>query len=184
MKQIIQHDSLTPFPLLDKSVDCVITDPPYDFTEEQKSFVQAEMLRVCKGDIIVFSPPENQWVFPGLTRYMFWIKPTSTKNYSKNYGRFVEMIFLYKRTPHWPTDLHWSNYTGVFHDTINKQVHPHQKPASLLGRFVTLHSKIGEIVLDPFSGSGSTLLAANDLSRQAIGFEKNPDWIKHLNAQG
>jgi len=76
--------------------DLIITDPPYDFTEEQKTLLHKEFLRISKGWVIVFSPPENQWILPA-DQYLFWIKPISTKNTSKSYSRFVEMIFVYGR---------------------------------------------------------------------------------------
>lgn len=50
-------------------------------------------------------------------------------------------------------------------------VHPTVKPVSLLSRLVQLSSLPGETVLDPFMGSGTTLRAAKDLGRKAIGIE-------------
>lgn len=49
--------------------------------------------------------------------------------------------------------------------------HPNEKPLSLLARLVRLGSKDGETLLDPFMGSGTTLRAAKDLGRKAIGIE-------------
>jgi site-specific DNA-methyltransferase (adenine-specific) len=49
--------------------------------------------------------------------------------------------------------------------------HPTQKPPSLAGHFIQLHSRPGDIVLDPFMGSGTTLVAAKNLGRCAIGIE-------------
>lgn len=50
-------------------------------------------------------------------------------------------------------------------------VHPTVKPVDLLGRLITRSSNKGEVVLDPFMGSGTTLRAAKDLGRKAIGIE-------------
>ena len=49
--------------------------------------------------------------------------------------------------------------------------HPTPKPTALSGYFIRLHTRPGEMVLDPFMGAGSTLRAAKDLGRQAIGIE-------------
>lgn len=49
--------------------------------------------------------------------------------------------------------------------------HPTPKPPELMGLFVRLHSERGDLVLDPFMGSGTTLRAAKDLGRRAIGIE-------------
>ena len=79
----------------DKSYDLVLTDPPYDFDEDIKFYLHQEFCRIAKSAVIVFAPPENQWDF-GADHYLFWTKPISTKNTTKNYSRFVEMIFIYK----------------------------------------------------------------------------------------
>lgn len=50
-------------------------------------------------------------------------------------------------------------------------LHPTTKPIELLKGFVLRSSKIGEVVLDPFMGSGTTLRAAKDLNRKSIGIE-------------
>jgi DNA (cytosine-5)-methyltransferase 1 len=49
--------------------------------------------------------------------------------------------------------------------------HPTPKPLGLFSLFVRLHSDQGDTVLDPFMGSGTTLRAAKDLNRRAIGIE-------------
>lgn len=181
MIKIIKHNSLTKFPLKDNSIDCIITDPPYDLDKEQKKFVHNEMLRVCKGDIIVFSPPENQWRFKNISRYMFWNKSSSTKNYSRSYGRFVEMIFLYKRSAVWNNKLKWSNYTGVYDDrVIGETGHEYEKPESLIERFIRIHTKQNQIILDPFAGSGTVLRVADRLGRKSIGFEITSKWVKYI----
>ena len=53
----------------------------------------------------------------------------------------------------------------------NRKVHPTEKPTELLRDLINLSSMAGETVLDPFAGSGSTLQAAKETSRQAIGIE-------------
>ena len=49
--------------------------------------------------------------------------------------------------------------------------HPTPKPPELMGLFVRLHSQPGELILDPFAGAGTTLRAAKDMGRRAIGIE-------------
>ncbi|MHC4715342.1 MAG: DNA-methyltransferase [Planctomycetota bacterium] len=49
--------------------------------------------------------------------------------------------------------------------------HPTEKPVELPRHFIALHSDERELVLDPFAGHGSTLRAAKDLNRRAIGIE-------------
>ncbi len=51
--------------------------------------------------------------------------------------------------------------------------HPTQKPISLLERIIEASTTEGQIILDPFAGSGTTLIVANQLKRYAIGIESN-----------
>lgn len=59
---------------------------------------------------------------------------------------------------------------------VERTTHPTQKPIDLTRRLIQRHSNVGDTVLDPFAGSGTTLRAAKDLGRRAIGIEINPDY--------
>jgi len=63
-------------------------------------------------------------------------------------------------------------------DVRDKNLHPATFPISLARKVIELLSHEGEIVLDPFVGSGTTLVAAQDTNRNAVGFDLNPDYIK------
>jgi site-specific DNA-methyltransferase (adenine-specific) len=63
-------------------------------------------------------------------------------------------------------------------DHFSTKVHPFQKPVSLLSKLVCQSSHKGELVLDPFAGSGSTLIAARSMERSALGFELSSEHIK------
>jgi len=158
----------------DGSIDAVITDPPYDFDYQEINDLQREFERVTNyGLIIVFCPPENQWqIFPKSDQYLFWVKPISTKNTSKNYARFVEMIQVCGKNT-WNHDRHWSQYNNVFTDLVESKKHPYQKPLSLMTRLVLNHTNEGDVVLDPFMGSGTTGLACIQNGREFIGIEQD-----------
>ncbi len=55
--------------------------------------------------------------------------------------------------------------------------YPTQKPLALLRRIIALASNPGDLVLDPFCGSGTTLIAAHRLGRRWIGIDANPQAI-------
>lgn len=55
------------------------------------------------------------------------------------------------------------------HETDGGRVHPNQKPLTLIAYLLSRHP--GQTILDPFMGSGTTLRAAKDLGRKAIGIE-------------
>lgn len=56
-------------------------------------------------------------------------------------------------------------------NTAEKRWHPTQKPEWLMREWVQLFSRPDDLILDPFMGSGTTLRAAKDLGRRAIGIE-------------
>ena len=64
------------------------------------------------------------------------------------------------------------------------KIHPTQKPVRLLERLIKIFTDEGDVVVDPVAGSGSTLVAAQNLGRKAYGFEidrkfyqKANDWV-------
>jgi len=67
-----------------------------------------------------------------------------------------------------PDVLDWS-YSG-------NRLHPTQKPLSILRPLVESFTAPGNLVFDPFSGSGSTLVAAQELGRRSIGIELDPKY--------
>lgn len=58
-------------------------------------------------------------------------------------------------------------------DNDTPKVHPTQKPVPLLERLISIFTDRGDVVIDPCAGSGTTLLAAANMSRKAYGFEVN-----------
>src|SRR3954468_2344979 len=62
-------------------------------------------------------------------------------------------------------------------DERGRKVHPTQKPESLLARVLLSASNPGDVVLDPFFGTGTTGAVAKRLGRRWIGIEREPDYI-------
>jgi len=62
-------------------------------------------------------------------------------------------------------------------DVRDKTVHPATFPISLSKRVIELFTHKGELVLDPFVGSGTTLIAAQDTNRNAVGFDLQKKYI-------
>ena len=59
-----------------------------------------------------------------------------------------------------------------------KKAHPTQKPEALLHRVILAATKPGDVILDPFFGTGTTGAAAKRLGRRYIGIERDPDYAK------
>ena len=62
-------------------------------------------------------------------------------------------------------------------DVRDKNAHPATFPIALAARCISLFSHEGELVLDPFVGSGTTLIAARDLNRNAVGFDLKQEYV-------
>jgi len=67
-------------------------------------------------------------------------------------------------------------YTG--RDIRDKNIHPAVFPISLPAHFIKLLTHEGELVLDPFVGIGTTLIAAQDLNRNAVGFDLKKEYVE------
>jgi DNA modification methylase len=63
-------------------------------------------------------------------------------------------------------------------DVRDKNVHPATFPIELAAQVIKLFTHKGELVLDPFVGSGTTLVAAQDLERNAVGFDLKKEYIE------
>lgn len=72
-------------------------------------------------------------------------------------------------------------FSHVHYSNPNRQVHPTQKPEGLIERMVLASSNKGDLVLDPFSGSGTTQRVCQQLDRNCIGFEQNPMYVDMTN---
>lgn len=61
-------------------------------------------------------------------------------------------------------------------DNESKKLHPTQKPIKLLERIIEIFTDEGDVVIDPVAGSGSTLIAAENINRKSYGFEIKKDF--------
>ncbi|MEM9753383.1 MAG: site-specific DNA-methyltransferase [Planctomycetota bacterium] len=74
-----------------------------------------------------------------------------------------------------------SRLAGTFKE--RQQWHPCQLPEALLERIVRVSSNLGDVVFDPFAGSGTTLAVAKRLGREYLGCELSPDYRKKAMAR-
>lgn len=63
-------------------------------------------------------------------------------------------------------------------DTSVPKIHPTQKPINVLKRLIEIFTDVGDVVIDPCAGSGSTLRAACELNRNSYGFEIKKEFVK------
>jgi site-specific DNA-methyltransferase (adenine-specific) len=199
--------------LADRSVDLVLTDPPYDEQTHSRGGnvrrtdggpaiaqipfaalldpipIATEITRVCSRWAMVFcavrqierwsAAIEAQgWRVP---RVMIWVKPDASPQFSVDRpGHGYESIVL--AHPVGKTRWNGGGHKGVFtHNRIDRESgfhHPTQKPISLFRELITLFSDPGDLVLDPFAGSGTTARACKDLGRRCIAIEQNEQYAE------
>lgn len=190
---IIQGDCLEYMKTLpDKSFDLCLTDPPYNAknigpnareydvgimqlpVEEYAKWCAEwvrEVLRIATR--AVFTPGiANVCYYPQPDWIACWHKPAAVS--FNRFGGFNawEPIMLYGKSPkgkRLPQDYFLVN-TLNFTKGPEKQ-HPCPKPPELMRILVDIFSNEGDTILDPFMGSGTTLVAAKYLNRNATGIE-------------
>lgn len=167
---------------IDIAYDSVVSDPPYgmDFLSghriESHGKIQndqdEEMLLYAIGlpfyhSKYIFGRWDNLTSIPKPKSVITWIKNNhSMGDLDHEHARKTESIFFYPNTGHsWPKER---PLDVIFCDRTGNEQHPTEKPVSLMAKIVSWTSGI---VLDPFMGSGTTLRAAKDLNRKAIGIE-------------
>ncbi len=72
----------------------------------------------------------------------------------------------------------FSNVQYMEHIEHTPNTHPHQKGLKLIKNFILHSSKENDMILDPFAGSGTMLVAAKELKRRFIGYEIDSEYCK------
>lgn len=97
------------------------------------------------------------------------ISPTANRFYMKN----IEFTHYFWKG-HARTINNPSCKQGIIGRQIDQSPHPTEKPVWLMERYLCNSSQPGDVVLDPFMGSGSTLVACVQSGRRGIGIELDP----------
>lgn len=111
-------------------------------------------------------------------RTCIWVKPDGQPQFTGDRPGMGYETLLAMHKPHeGKSQWNGGGRVGVFThnkgEGQGKNEHPTTKPIRLMKDLVSLFSNSGEMILDPFMGSGTTLRAAKDLGRRAIGIELN-----------
>ncbi|MCE9666590.1 site-specific DNA-methyltransferase [Myxococcus stipitatus] len=116
-----------------------------------------------------------------------WGKRTTDKNANEQTLRVYEVALVIARTPEPPLDpaalpIPWAVVGGYDDDgeAARWGGHPHHKPFSIVEPLVRAYSRPGDIVLDPFAGSGSHPAAALRLGRVPACLEIEPEWAERV----
>ena len=133
---------------------------------------------------VAFALQADGWI---LRSRITWIKKTAMPESVKNRPTSAtEEVFLFAKSPSYfynsegvrePTGANLRNYWLLGPDASGKG-HPATFPRELVRRCVLLGSQVGDTVLDPFGGSGTTGVAAAELGRNVVLIELNPKYVK------
>jgi len=190
-QQIIQGDCLEVMKTMpDKSVDIIIADPPYGmefqsnyrFKKHEKIVgderfpveVIAEFNRLARKAVYVFCRWDNLAELPKPKSVLAWVKNNwSMGDLKHEHGRQWEAICFYPQEEH----EFLKRIPDVIHaDRTGNSLHPTEKPVELIKTI--LDANKGQIVLDPFLGSGTSAIAAKQMGRDFIGIEISPEYCK------
>ena len=199
LNQILHGDCVRVMRTLpSESIDLALTDPPYlvnyaprdgrqitgDDRDDWLEPAYSEMYRLLKPDAFCVS----FYGWPHVDRFMAtWkhcgFRPVShfaiVKDYSSREGytsSFHEVAYLLakgrpEKPTHPPRDVLEFHYTG-------NPLHPNQKPVDVIQKLIEAFSQRGDVVLDPFAGSGTTGIAARNCDRDFILIEKLPRYFQ------
>lgn len=101
----------------------------------------------------------------------------NARKMDKQYGSCFELCWSKNRHKRELVRIKWAGLFGMEKDDTRKRVHPTQKPAILAQWFIGKFSKVGGNIADLYGGSGSTLIACEQLGRKCYMMELDPHYI-------
>tara|TARA_Y100000310_G_C20290813_1_gene627135 strand:+ start:48 stop:671 length:624 start_codon:yes stop_codon:yes gene_type:complete len=185
--------------LPDNYFDLVVTDPPYGINIAKDGNIGGDNLGKAKDYGVqewdksipskeifqeIFRVSKNQIIFGG--NYMIehlhnsacWIVWDKD-----NTGNFADCELAWTSFNSAVRKFKW-RWNGMLQEKMNwkeKRLHPTQKPVPLMRWIIKTYSKEGDKILDPFAGSGSTILACKQTNRKGVGCEINSEYCKIAN---
>ena len=195
--KIIQGDCREILPCLpDESVDLLLTDPPYGMRYRARAgsrpivgdddlswfgpFIR-EAYRVLKANTHAYlfcneyglATFRTEMAAAGfkVKRLLVWVKDQHTAgDLGGDYANRTEYL-LFGHKGRRLLNGHRDANVLFFKRAGRKRLHPTEKPEDMLRYFIEKSSVPGELVLDPFAGSGSTCRAAKETGRRYLGIE-------------
>jgi DNA modification methylase len=202
----------------DRSIDLIITDPPYEFISKNPrggGFMKEEnkkhLVEIDKSFGMSFEPTlflnkikrimkifylyvwtnrnllihyidfanENKYVWD----LLIWSKTNPVPTFRGHYLIDKEYcVMIRKKRSYFNSTLGYENYFTFFQYPVGrKRLHPAEKPIDFIKRMISISSKEGDVVFDPYIGGGTTAVAAKELNRKYIGFEILEKYFKIAN---
>lgn len=169
--------------------DFIFTDPPYGINytyNEHKDTGGTDYTDWCDRWWVICEQIEAPIVITTGWSYMaywwnkqptdclYWICRNKTSGGKASYLRKVEPMFVFKSLSEKYKEDYFFALNNYHDDMGKKGLHTCPKPVELVGAVIEPQTKINDIVFDPFLGSGTTLLVAEQYSRRCYGLEIDP----------
>lgn len=159
--------------------------------------VLSECFRILKpgGALYMFTAREQNGYFVrkaverGFTyrNQLAMVKKNPLPSFAKSNWRsaFELCMYLTKDKPGVFNFVSQAECKNVFRYSNSRRhtKHPTEKPLELIKLLIQVSSNEGDLVVDPFMGSGTTAVAAKELGREFLGFELEPDYIEMARAR-
>ena len=160
-----------------ESIKDIVDFDPIPFLQSLSSYFNKNMNAYifCNKDLV---PDYLNWALENGYAFniLFWKKPNALPLGSQHRPDTEYIIFIRKNAI-WNNGLSGVNYSKALEFAReNSTSHPTMKPVALITNEILISSNKGGIVVDPFLGSGSTLVAAEQTGRICYGFELEPKY--------
>lgn len=164
-------------------------DVPEAEYQETQNALFASLSAACAGDASLFYDHQLRWRDGECLHPVKWFRPNGWRMRqeiiwnrgggmmfnARMFVRFDERLLWFVRSEKWKWNQSSVGLGTIWNVAREQQqqgkLHPVAFPAEIPKRCIAAASGIGDTVLDPFMGSGTTLRAAKDLGRKAIGIE-------------
>ena len=202
-----QEETYTTLLNSDKA-DMIFTDPPYGVKYNPDHFNKSQIAilngdediqvyrafiplipKILNEDAAVYTfySSPDKGIMVGLQKaglkvkcQLIWKKKVASPSFRQQYRQQHESIYyshLENQKVRWYGDRSATTILEYFSPRGNK-LHPTMKPVALISELIANSSLPGDIVLDPFAGSGSTLIACEQLERQGYMIELDPRYCQ------
>lgn len=160
-----------------ESIKDIIDFDPVNFLESLPSYFDKTMnaFIFCNKDLV---PDYLNWALSKGYAFniLFWKKPNALP-LGGQHRPDLEYIIFVRKSAIWNDAIPSVSYSKCLEfSRENSTAHPTMKPVSLITNQLLISSNVGGIVVDPFLGSGSTIIAAEQTGRACYGFELEPKY--------
>lgn len=162
----------------------------FDAIDEIREDVVSAVANICQGWFLTFCTPEGvrPWadaINASSIRYKracVWVKPDAAPQFNGQGPAAGAENFIVawagKGCSRWNAGGKRGVYTKPCNPPDRHGGHPTEKPWRLMRDLIHDFTNPGDVILDPFMGSGTTLVAAMLSGRRAIGIEQNPEYFE------